>query len=66
MAAKLIKGIENDVLSELAGRRPKSAADRLPLWACMMQVVLLYHDLITIVSSQGRCQTSVGYLDVSG
>ncbi|KAI0913164.1 hypothetical protein F4823DRAFT_622368 [Ustulina deusta] len=52
MAAKLIKGIENDVLSELAGRRPKSAADRLPLWACMMQVVLLYHDLITIVSSQ--------------
>ncbi|KAI1294559.1 hypothetical protein F5Y03DRAFT_387596 [Xylaria venustula] len=52
MAAKLIKGIENDVLSELAGRRPKTTADRLPLWACMMQVVLLYHDLITIVSSQ--------------
>ncbi|KAI1419272.1 hypothetical protein F5Y12DRAFT_794251 [Xylaria sp. FL1777] len=52
MAAKLIKGIENDVLNELAGRRPKSAADRLLLWASMMQVVLLYHDLITIVSSQ--------------
>ncbi|RWA13422.1 hypothetical protein EKO27_g1656 [Xylaria grammica] len=52
LAAKLIKGIENDVLSELAGKRPKSAADRLPLWACMMQVVLLYHDLINIVSSQ--------------
>ncbi|KAI0815713.1 hypothetical protein GGR55DRAFT_699551 [Xylaria sp. FL0064] len=51
-AAKLIKGIENDVLGELAGRRPKSSADRLPLWACMMQVVLLYHDLIAIVSSQ--------------
>ncbi|KAI0427295.1 hypothetical protein F5Y09DRAFT_333496 [Xylaria sp. FL1042] len=52
MAAKLIKGIENDVLGELAGRRPKFPADRLPLWACMMQVVLLYRDLITIVSSQ--------------
>jgi hypothetical protein len=52
MSAKLIKGIENDVLGELAGRRPKMAADRLALWACMMQIVLLYHDLITIVSSQ--------------
>ncbi|KAI0543119.1 hypothetical protein GGR58DRAFT_9794 [Xylaria digitata] len=52
MAAKLIKGIENDVLNELAGKRPKTSAERLPLWACMMQVVLLYHDLITIVGSQ--------------
>ncbi|KAI0526057.1 hypothetical protein F5B22DRAFT_266914 [Xylaria bambusicola] len=51
IAAKLIKGIENDVLSELSGRRPKQA-DRLPLWACTMQVVLLYHDLISITSSQ--------------
>ncbi|KAI0489622.1 hypothetical protein F4859DRAFT_159121 [Xylaria cf. heliscus] len=52
MAAKLMKGIESDVLSELAGRRPKSTAERLPLWACMMQVVLLYRDLMTIVSTQ--------------
>ncbi|KAH8158917.1 hypothetical protein CIB48_g9322 [Xylaria polymorpha] len=52
MAAKLMKGIESDVLSELAVRRPKSPADRLPLWACMMQVVLLYRDLMSIVSSQ--------------
>ncbi|KAI0404921.1 hypothetical protein F4802DRAFT_597600 [Xylaria palmicola] len=52
MAAKLLKGIENDVLSDLTGRRPKSAADRLPLWACVMQVVLLYHDLMNVVSSQ--------------
>ncbi|KAJ3575224.1 hypothetical protein NPX13_g4102 [Xylaria arbuscula] len=51
VAAKLIKGIENDVLGELAGRRPKQG-ERLPLWTCMMQVVLLYHDLLTIVSSQ--------------
>ncbi|KAI1180608.1 hypothetical protein F4777DRAFT_254707 [Nemania sp. FL0916] len=53
MAAKLIKGIENDVLSELTARRQKLASlDRLILWACMMQVVLLYHDLITVVSSK--------------
>ncbi|KAI0873914.1 hypothetical protein GGS24DRAFT_362451 [Hypoxylon argillaceum] len=52
MAAKLIKGIENDVLNDLAAKRPKTPAERLTVWACMMQVVLLYHDLITIFSSQ--------------
>ncbi|KAI0196183.1 hypothetical protein EV127DRAFT_477100 [Xylaria flabelliformis] len=52
MAAKLMKGIESDVLSELAARRPKSPADRLPLWACMMQIVLLYRDLMTTLGSQ--------------
>ncbi|KAJ2978718.1 hypothetical protein NUW58_g7408 [Xylaria curta] len=52
MAAKLMKGIENDVLNELTAKRPKTPADRLPLWACMMQVVLLYRDLMAIVSSE--------------
>ncbi|KAI1115144.1 hypothetical protein F5Y14DRAFT_137278 [Nemania sp. NC0429] len=53
MAAKLIKGIESDVLSELVGKRPKLApAEQLPLWVCMMQVVLMYHHLVTVVSSQ--------------
>lgn len=63
VAAKLLKGIESDVLGELVGRRPRQA-DRLPLWTCMMQVVSLYHDLIGIVSSQGRCQVSINHLNV--
>ncbi|KAI0109666.1 hypothetical protein GGR51DRAFT_558359 [Nemania sp. FL0031] len=33
MAAKLIKGIESDVLIEFAGKRPKSQTDRWLLWS---------------------------------
>ncbi|KAI0204737.1 hypothetical protein F4808DRAFT_456486 [Astrocystis sublimbata] len=55
MAAKLMKGIESDVLGELAGSRLKSSADRLPLWTCMMQIILLYRDLMTIAVSREYC-----------
>ncbi|KAI2635178.1 hypothetical protein GGS21DRAFT_97675 [Xylaria nigripes] len=48
VAAKRMKGIEDEVLKDLA-ERPKSPSDGLPLWACTMQLVLLYRDLCDVL-----------------
>ncbi|KAI1821912.1 hypothetical protein F4861DRAFT_551282 [Xylaria intraflava] len=50
VAAKRMKGIEDEVLKDLT-ERPKSPSDGLPLWACTMQLVLLYRDLGDVVGS---------------
>ncbi|KAI1436368.1 hypothetical protein GGR50DRAFT_702024 [Xylaria sp. CBS 124048] len=53
VAAKRMKGIEADVLKDLAERpkssSSKSSSDGLALWVCTMQLVLLYRDLRDII-----------------
>ncbi|KAI1124293.1 hypothetical protein F5Y10DRAFT_249669 [Nemania abortiva] len=63
VVANLIEGIEDNILSDLAKEAPRLLADELPFWVCIMEVILLYHDLIAKLSSQGLSQKAEGLMN---
>ncbi|OTB03091.1 hypothetical protein M426DRAFT_187389 [Hypoxylon sp. CI-4A] len=53
-----MKGLETDILAQFWKLLDKPH-DRLPLWACMMQLTLMYRDIFSINRSEGKDDLSV-------
>lgn len=62
IARSMMSSVERDILSGIDRllKSPMQKYERLPVWACMLQLILTYRDLIGIVESEQASLTASG------